>query len=183
MNNKYVKMSGGLTQLDVGLINAYLQNALNEVGAIGVETMRSYTEKDDATGSLTKSIMWRTKLAAGGNEGGSKEITVPDESNAVHMGSASDHAYWREMGTGAHRSSEGTELFIENMIEWCRIKLGFDPQIEDNQARFWNIVNAIRKRGTAEAPFALPSVDIIRMKGSNIIKGNTVRMWKERRVK
>lgn len=176
-------MTGGLTQLDLGLINVYLQQALNEVGAIGVETMRMYTEPHDAHGELTKSIMWRTKLASGGNEGQSKEITVPDESTAVHIGSASDHAYFREVGTGMHTSSEGSAEFIESMIDWCKIKLGFDPQMDDNQERFWNIVNAIRKRGTAEAPFALPSMDIIRMKGSQIVKGNTIRMWKERMVK
>lgn len=183
MNNKYVKMTGGLTQLDVGLINMYLQSALNEVGAIGVETMRSYTEKDDAKGALTKSIMWKTKLAAGGNEGGGAEISAPDESTAVNIGSANDHAWFREVGTGMHRNAEGTEEFTRNMIDWCRIKLGFDPQAPDNQARFWDIVNGIRQRGTAKAPFALPSMDIIRMKGSQIVKGNTIRMWKERRVR
>lgn len=183
MNSKYVKMSGGLSQLDFNLVNMYLQNALNEVGAVGVETMRLYTEPHDTKGNLTKSIMWRTKLAAGGNEGQDKEISVPDESTAVHIGSANDHAWFREVGTGAHKNAEGTEEFISNMIDWCRIKLGFDPQMPDNQARFWDIVNGIRQRGTAEAPFALPSIDIIRMKGSQIIKGNTIRMWKERRVK
>lgn len=175
-------MTGGLTNLDLGLINMYLQSALNEVGAMGVETMRIYTEPYDTKGSLTNSVMWKTKLSSGGNEEGDKEVTVPDESTAVHIGSANDHAYWREMGTGMHKNREGTEEFIANMVDWCRIKLGFDPEMQENQGRFWDIVNGIRQRGTAKAPFALPSMDIIRMKGSQIVKGNTIRMWKERRV-
>ena len=178
-----VKMSGGLSQLDLNLVNMYLQQSLNQVGEVGVETMKVFTEPYDAHGKLTKSLMWRTKLSAGGNEDNDREITVPDESNAVHIGSANDHAYWREMGTGAHKSAEGTELFIESMIEWCKVKLGFDPQMPDNQERFWGIVNGIRTRGTEKAPFAFPSIDLIRMKGSSIIKGSTIRMWKERGVR
>lgn len=171
-----VHMSGGLSQLPLQAVQNSIELILQDVGEAGVLAMKGYTEPFDFTESLSRSLMWRTKLASGGNESGGPAIDAPHRSNSVYIGSANDHAYFREYGTGMHVTDDRQDEFLENIARWCEMKLHFSP--EEDPGRYWSIVNNIRENGTEAAPFAFPASEEIRQFGASYARFHTHTFWR-----
>lgn len=174
-----VKLTGGLSHISLDEVDQSTQEILVRVGEAGVEAMHIFTEPHDYKEELSKSLMWRTKRSSGGNEGGDRMIKKPSYTNEVNIGSANDHAWFREEGSSRHMTDQGSAEFIEALAEWCRVKLGFDPETE--YQRFKNILNKIRRDGTAREPFAFPSIDMIRGASKNICSGEVRAFWRRRK--
>lgn len=181
MNNKYVKMSGGISQVNPMELNMVFEKILQQVGEYGVGKMQEYTKPHEFRGDLTESMMWKTANAKGGNTNGDTEISEVEVPNSVHMGSANDHALYRERGTGRHVTDDRADEFTANMKEWCRIKLGFEP--DQDPRRFSNIMNKIKENGTEAAPFALPSALFIRQEGTRLGTKGITEYWYSRAKK
>jgi len=88
-------------------------------------------------------------------------ITAPTDPYTVSIGSAAEHAYFVEKGSGTHRSSTGTELFIERLNIWAKQTLGISKDDKATSYRFWLLVKHIRDTGTDEKPFVEPSREYI----------------------
>jgi len=179
MNTKYVQTKGTFLDANSASISASFEDMLEKIGERGVEIMRRNTVKYDFKSDLTNSIMWRTALAAGGKLNNDPDIASPGALNIVDIGSANDHAYFRENGTSRHTTNIDHDKFISKMKEWCRLKLGFDPDVPQNKRRFYSIIKKIRDYGTTAAPFAITSVEEIRMEARNVCLEGITQYWKK----
>jgi len=185
-----VKVTGRFLKLTPDMISVHIDTALREIGRRGVRIMREKTEPHDFSGDLTNSIMWATFKDRGamdsisGESGADvSEIASPPMAGIVDMGSALEYAVYRELGSGAHLTDYKTEYFIENLKEWCRIVLNFDPDAMDsygnfvNMWRFSRLLAKIREHGTEAAPFALTSVDEIQKMGLSVLLVKEQNFW------
>jgi hypothetical protein len=134
---------------------------LRNVGEDVSRKMKDKAEKNDYTGSLSDSITWRTAYeegTMGSNASASDMIDRPLMKNAVSMGSANSHAYFREFGAGPHMSKDGSEEFIADMKEWVRQKIPDmgDPDKEGGY-RFWALIKSLRE-GQEGEPFVRPTL-------------------------
>jgi len=180
MKSKRVQLSGGISNMTVAEMQAPFEGILRKIGAAGVEIMRQKTRPHDDTGDLTNSMMWITDK---GKSDGGVELDPPGNVNEVDMGSALDYAYFREWGSGPHTTSNRSDEFIASLKDWCRSRLGFEPDTPENYGRFKAILRHIRENGTAAEPFAVNSKDEIMMEGLKLGKLGLVEFWNYRKGK
>lgn len=183
MSNKYVQTTGGLSDLAPSAFDSVIQSILENVGAYGVQVMREKTQPHDDTGNMTNSVMWRTQTSQSANAAAAEasDIDAPDEPNAVLIGSASDYAYWREYGSHAHLTKDRSDEFIASLKDWCRSKLGFEPNDPANYARFKGLLQKIRRQGTQAQSFAGASFEeIVRYARKESAKG-MARFWDDKK--
>jgi len=142
-----------------------IQSVLIDVGVYVQKEMMDITSKSDASGRLTDSITWQmgagslgtTKTGRPKKTGSNKRsaakdtdiIDKPSTPDTVIIGSQAPHAKYRETFSGTHKTVEGHELFVEEMKNWCREKLGIDPERspEDKEA-FYLILKSVRESVT-----------------------------------
>ena len=147
-NTKYVTFAGDFMKKTEADILRPIEAVLENVGTAALEKMKTYTKPHDYRGDLSKSLMWRTKNNYSKVEEDDELIDEPPV-HAVDIGSASDHAFVREYGSGPHLNPEGSEEFVNEIIVWAQKK----GMTEDEA---WAIIKTIRNEGTDEAPFVRP---------------------------
>ena len=159
------KTSGQITRSDFSdAIGIGIQALLNDVGMKAVSNMRSITSKHDATGELTDSIMYTTKgnrSNRGSRASASNDIDTPADPYTVIVGSAAEHAIYRETESGIHLTDDGSDLFIERMKAWYRLRFHADPDLAENKASFYGLLSKIRNTKTIGVPFVKPTKDMI----------------------
>lgn len=182
MKNKYVQTTGGLSGLAVSEFDGVIQSILQKVGDYGVQVMREKTQPFDDTGNMTNSIMWRTASAqsVNGASAEASDIDPPEEPNAVLIGSASDYAYWREYGAGPHVTNYRSAEFIASLKDWCRSKLGFEPNDPSNIGRFRNLLKSVRRHLDSHSYAAASFEEIVKYAKKESLRG-VVRFWDDKK--
>jgi len=170
-----VAIKGGLSKLDPSEISRSVEDMLERIGVVATKKMKTYTTKHDYRGDLTKSITWRTAFNHGSIENVNDLIDAPPV-NCVDIGSANDHAIYREKGTGPHLNPEGSVEFIEEIKLWAASK-GLSEDIA------WAIIKTIRNEGTDAKPFALPVHYQLESMAMPIIKKAIKDFWASRNKK
>ena len=160
------KTNGAITKSNFAQqIGLGTQGFLNDLGASAVYNMKGITSKHDASGELTDSIMWATgsnKVNMGSRAKDSKEIDQPTDPYMMRAGSAAEHAIYRETTSGIHETSDGSDLFLKRMKEWCEEKLGINPDgPPEDQEAYWRVVNFVRTHVTDGVPFVAPTKEYI----------------------
>lgn len=128
-------------------LSTFVEGMLQAAGKEIVKLMKKETKPFDYEKTLTNSIAWRTAVRSSDVPNTAHLIAAPLPTNAVDIGSAAPHAYYREYGAGPHRTKTGSAEFIASMREWAEkvvgINTGADASPKD-KAHFWSIVNKIR---------------------------------------
>jgi hypothetical protein len=161
-----VKITGAMAHADFPKeMSVFVEGVLQTVGDICASKMRGYTDDFDFTGTLTKSIAWRTATRNSAVDNNKYLIAAPTTVNRVDIGSAAPYAWYREYGAGRHRNADGSAEFIASMRKWVAEKLGINTSAgasKAEQREFWNIVNSIRYGAKASSkvqnkqPFVAP---------------------------
>ena len=167
MASSYAKWrkTGEITKSDFAKkIGIGTQGALNNIGAFALKNMQDITRKHDASGELTDSLMWinagnKSNMGSRANE--SKPLDKPSNPYAVLIGSAAEHAIYRETESGIHLNDDGSELFVERMKDWYRLRFHAEPDLPENKYSFYKLLEKIRNTKTTGVPFVKPTKDMI----------------------
>jgi len=153
--------------LMVDKLPASVEGVLVSTGEYGVREMRA-REKEQvssgASGRLHDSIMFTTqnrKSGMGGQAEPPDEVEKPSTKDTVAIGSQVPWAYYVEVGSTKHMSSDGHEAFVQSLKDWYRRKFGKDPDAHENFASFNALRDKIMAEGTKEMPFVFPCIDDI----------------------
>jgi Ni,Fe-hydrogenase I large subunit len=159
------KTDGNITQSGFSKrVSILTKGFLNDTGALAVKNMREITTKHDATGELTDSIMWTTSDTSsnmGSRAKESKALSSPVDQYLVKVGSAAEHAWYRETTSGIHKTSENAELFVKRMKEWYQATFNEDPDLPENKYSFWKLVGFVASTVTDGVPFVAPTKAMI----------------------
>lgn len=164
-SNAKWRKTGEITNSDfANKIGIGTQGALNNIGALALKNMRDITSKHDASGELTDSLMWinkGNKSNMGSRAKESQPLDAPSNPYAVLIGSAAEHAIYRETESGIHLTDDGTDLFISRMKDWYKLRFNTDPDLPENKYSFYKLLDKIRNTKTAGVPFVKPTKDMI----------------------
>lgn len=159
------KTTGQITKSNFSAaIGIGIQGVLNDVGMKAVTNMRSLTKPHEATGELTDSIMYVTqgnKSNRGSRAKESPDIDTPADKYTVVVGSAAEHAIYRETESGIHLTDDGSDLFIARMKEWYKLRFRADPDLPENKNSFYGLLSKVRNTKTVGVPFVKPTKDMI----------------------
>jgi hypothetical protein len=139
--------------------------ALQRIGNVCVEKMKVLTKPHDDKGDLTNSLMWITSINRSNPENSEDMLDTPPP-NCVDIGSANDHAIYRERGSAPHATPLNSAEFIVEMQEWGKKRGMTDHQI-------FNAINNIRDHGTDAWPFMGPVADQIEALGVRLMIAET----------
>jgi len=152
-NTKYVTFAGDFLKKTEADILRPIEAVLERVGTDTTRVMRRYVRSPfvsrAARGDLEESITWRTAHNHGEIEDTNDLIDAPPV-HAVDIGSANDHAFYADKGTGPHLNKEGTVEFVAEIQDWTR-RMGWDEDVA------WAIIKKIRAEGTDAIPFIEPT--------------------------
>lgn len=134
-------------------LSTFVEGMLQAAGEEIVTLMKKETKPFDYEKTLTNSIAWRTAVRPKSIPNTAHLIAAPLPTNAVDIGSAAPHAYYREYGAGPHRKADGSAEFIASMRKWVAKVIGISTDANASpkeKAHFWAIVNKIRSGNTAQ---------------------------------
>lgn len=161
------------TQANMDELSFAVKGALYTVGGAGAKYMRDITAKNEKTGNLTDSIKWTTMDKSGnkGSRATEKDvIDKPTDPYTVSIGSAAEHARYREYGSGYHSNKEGSDIFIKRLNEWTKMVWGVDKDDPKTAWEFWSLVKHIRDTGTESEPFAKPTKAYLDILAPNVVR-------------
>jgi len=169
----HVDFTGDFLDMNPADIVRPVEAALKRIGNVCVGKMQELTKPHDDKGDLTNSLMWITAVNRS-NPKNSEDMLDTPPANCVDIGSANEHAAYRERGSSPHINPEGSAEFIAEMKEWGRKRRMTEHQI-------FNAINNIRDNGTDAWPFMGPVADQIEALGRRLMIAELKNFWASQR--
>jgi hypothetical protein len=157
----HVTFAGDFLTMNPKDITRPVEAALERIGNICVGRMKELTKPHDDKGDLTNSLMWVTAVNRSNPENSEDMLNTPPP-NCVDIGSANEHAIYRERGSAPHATPLNSAEFIVEMTDWGKKRGMTDHQI-------FNAINNIRDHGTDAWPFMGPVADQIEALGAKLM--------------
>jgi hypothetical protein len=142
-----------------------VEAALKRIGNVCLGKMQELTKPHDDKGDLTDSLMWITAVDRSNPKNSEDLLDVPPP-HCVDIGSANEHAIYRERGSAPHATPLNSDEFIVEMTDWGKKRGMTDHQI-------FNAINNIRDHGTDAWPFMGPVADQIEALGVRLMIAET----------
>jgi hypothetical protein len=136
----YVTFAGDFLKLTEVDIIRPIESVLTAIGEEASQQMKKLVEPHRYKGRLEESITWRTAKNQGGSVKSEDLIKAPPV-HCVDIGSANDHAFYVNNGTGPHNTPKDADMFVTEVMAWAKSK-GFTEQ------EGWAIIRSIHNEGT-----------------------------------